>query len=90
MEISEYFVYFGIFIMHSRDERFDQIAKGVFFERAKQKGRTRPVFRKSVPRRSAIITPLLHVVLHKSVSHKGMLLVRTHYTTREEQRQESR
>jgi len=35
MEISEYFVYFGIFIVHSRDKRFGQIAKGVFYERAK-------------------------------------------------------
>ena len=37
MEISEYFVYFGIFIVHSRDKRFVQITKGVFSENAKRK-----------------------------------------------------
>ena len=32
MEIPEYFVYCGIFIMHSRVKRYGQIAKGEFFE----------------------------------------------------------
>ena len=32
MEIPEYFVYFGIFIVHSRDERFAQDAKGEFLD----------------------------------------------------------
>ena len=32
MEIPEYFVYCGIFIMHSRVKRYGQIAKVEFFE----------------------------------------------------------
>ena len=32
MEISEYFVYCGIFIMHRWKKRFAQSAKGEFFE----------------------------------------------------------
>ena len=36
-----------------------------------QKGTLSPFYRLSVPRRSAHNAPLLHVVLHSSVSHKG-------------------
>ena len=32
MKIPEYFVYCGIFITHTRGNRFAQIAKGEFFE----------------------------------------------------------
>ena len=63
MEISEYFVYFGIIIVHSRDKRFGQITKGVFSESTKNK-RAHESLTGLCAQTVGKIQPLFRVVLH--------------------------